>query len=489
MRKGLIVLLAAALVVAFALPAMADLIPTNIKVNGFYRSKAYVSNFFDVGGYPSLRTGAVVDGETDGEQTNAFVEQRFRVRFAFGTENVQAVWYLESDMVWGDSAGSAAPGAATRNAGGALGADKVQTETKNVYVWFKVPDTSLQFKVGLQGQSDDYAGIIYGGADMAGIFMEGKYEPVKYKFGLAKLYENQVQMANDSTLYYGAVDLTPIKPMVLGVQLYYLQDDSAKGNGTLPGSPGTGQPDTYWVAETGNLFANYAGTSRVFMPGFNIAYKLGNSTISGFFMYQWGKFEATDSANPDIDIRAYMADLRWDAKLGPGNFFVEGLYMSGGDNPTDKYEAPITLATHENSPGGNSSYTRMNMYMMLASPDTINVSQCLVGCSGGAMGSDPGMGGRGITAVALGYKQKVTEKITGQANAGYLAATQRLSTDYGTSDTMGYEINARVDYNIYKGLDVGGVGSYVFLGDFFKNSQGDSAKDPWTLYARINYSY
>ncbi len=43
MRKGWIVLLTAVLVVAFAAPAMAG----DLKVTGFYRSKAMLSNFFD----------------------------------------------------------------------------------------------------------------------------------------------------------------------------------------------------------------------------------------------------------------------------------------------------------------------------------------------------------------------------------------------------------------------------------------------------------
>ena len=181
MRKGLIVLLVAAVAVAFALPAMADLTPKNLNVSGFYRSKAWLSNFHDGSGGPSLRTG---EG-TDAEQTNAYVEQRARVKFEFGTENVKAVWFLESDMLWGDSSAVVA-----RNQGGALGADSIQIETKNLYLWFKVPDTSLDFTVGLQNQSDDYAGVLYGGADLAGVFMTGQFEPVKYKLGFAKLYEN-----------------------------------------------------------------------------------------------------------------------------------------------------------------------------------------------------------------------------------------------------------------------------------------------------------
>jgi hypothetical protein len=475
MRKGLIVLLAAVVVVAFALPAMADLIPTNIKVNGFYRSKAWLSNFHDVGGGPSLRT----DTPGDSKQTNAYVEQRFRVRFAFGTESVQAVWYLESDMLWGDSAGSAAPGAATRNAGGALGADKVQTETKNIYVWFKVPDTSMEFQVGLQGQSDDYAGVIYGGADMAGIYAKGKLEPVSYRIGWFKLYENAVQKSDDQTLYIASVDLKPVKDARLGLNFYFLQDDSAKVSATnqLPSNPGA------------NTFK-----ARVYMPGVDGSIKAGPATISGFLMYQTGKIEAVNNpAQKDIDISAYMADLRADLAVGPGNAYIEGLYLSGGDDPGDKYKAPITLATRESSPGGNSSYTRLNTAILMASPDTINVSQCLIGCSGGEMGSDLGNSGRGITALGAGYKQKLTSKVTGQFNVAYLAATKNLKTDSAdgrSGKSMGTEFNARVDYNIAKGLDVGLVGAYVILGDLIHDPPpAQDFKDPWTSYARINYSF
>ncbi len=168
-----------------------------------------------------------------------------------------------------------------------------------------------------------------------------------------------------------------------------------------------------------------------------------------------------------------MVDLRGDMNVMAGKAFLEGLYMSGSDDPTNEYKAPISLALKEASPGGNSSYTRTNMYTMLASPDTINVSQCLIGCSGGEMGTDLGNSGRGIWHVAAGYEQPLTKQLKGQVNVGYLAAVNRLKdpvtgqTEDRKGDGMGTEVNARLDYNILKGLDVGLVGSYVWLGDFF----------------------
>jgi hypothetical protein len=393
---------------------------------------------------------------------------------------VKAVWFLESDMFFGDSAGSMPPaGPANRNVGGALGGDKIQTETKNVYVWFKVPDTSLDFTVGLQSQSDAYAGFIYGGADMAGIFTTGKFEPVSWKLGWAKLYENNVGRTDDRTLYVAETKFMPAKEVSLGLNFYYLKDDSDKA---------TNHPN---VANAPPLVA-FPHKLTVYMPGVSASFKAGPATISGFAQYQWGELEATLPAGSDLDINAYLVDLRADLNLGPGKFFIEGLYTSGGDrgaNGLDDYEAPITLATNEASPGGNSAYSRANMHILMSSPDTIGVSQCLIGCSGGIAGPDPGNRGRGMWHVAAGFGMKLTDKIKGEINAGYLSATDTLVSDGNRDEEMGTEFNARLDYNLAKGLDVGVIGAYALIGDFFENAAGQTPEDVWMGVARVNYAF
>lgn len=479
MRKGLIVLLVVVLAGAFALPAMA----ADVKASGFYRAKAWMSNFHDGSGGPSLRTGVAPDVE----QTNAYVEQRARVKFEFGTENVKAVWFLESDMLFGDSSAVAA-----RNQGGALGADSIQIETKNLYLWFKLPDTSLDFTVGLQNQSDTYAGVLYGGADFAGIFMTGKYEPVKYKLGWAKLYENITQKTDDATLYVVETSFVPTKDATLGVNLSFLQDDTGKNGGVNlklnPGNdatPGAGSPN-----------ANYK--LKLYTPGINGTFKAGPATLTGFAFYQWGKFESV-IGDPDVDVKAYALDLRGDMKVGPGNLFLEGLYLSGGDSD-NKYEAPIGLGDYQGTgtgPGGNSSYTRTRMQIMLASWDTINVSQCIVGCSGGEYGDSLGLQGRGLWHVAAGYNMNVNPKVKVEANIGYAAAVKLQTGESAWRDkSIGTEINAGASYNIAKGLDFGLYGAYMWLGDFVTDPpdaetgvHAPAFKDPWTTYARINYAF
>jgi len=478
MRKGLIVLLVVVLAAAFALPAMA----ADVKATGFYRSKAWLSNFHDGSGGPSLRTG---EG-SDVEQTNAYVEQRARVKFEFGTENVKAVWFLESDMLWGDSSG-----VVNRNQGGALGADSIQIETKNLYLWFKVPDTSLDFTVGLQNQSDDYAGTLWGGADFAGVFVNGKFEPVKWKLGWAKLYENTAQKTDDATLYKANVYFVPTKDLTVGANFYFLQDDTGKNGGiglklnpADDATPGPASPN-----------ANYK--LKLYTPGLNATFKAGPATVSGFAFYQWGKFEAVQTTNPDIDVNAYGLDARADMKVGPANVFLEGLYFSGGDK-TDKYEAPIGMGEYQGTgtgPGGNSSYTRTRMQIMLASWDTINVSQCIVGCSGGEYGDSLGLQGRGLWHIAGGAMMDVTPKIKVEANIGYASAVKLHDGESYRDKDLGTEINAGVNYNILKGLDFGLFGAYMWLGDFVKDAPTPPAtsssnfKDPWTTYARINYAF
>jgi hypothetical protein len=481
MRKGFLIVLAVVLVAALAAPAMAAM-----DVTGFVRTKGYVSNFKNGATAPVLKENA---------PDAAYVEQRFRAKFSFGEENVKAVWFLETDFgAFGDSAGNAAPGGAARNTGGALGGDKVNTETKNIYVWFKLPDTSLEFTVGLQNQTDSYAGVLFGGADMAGIFVSGKYEPVSYTVGWAKLYENNNLKTDDLTLYALNLKFSLIKDLNMGLNFYFIQDDTQKDNtaGVLPFPGVTGDENK----------------KRIYTLGPAGSYNAGPVTISGFFFHQFGTVDfLTPPFDSNVDINGWAADLRVDANIGPGKGFIEGLYISGDDNPDDDtYKGIVTLSDANASPGGNSFYSRTDMMILLPNADDINTSSSLIGAAGVAtaggtfVGStSPSNGGRGIWHIGAGYTMKLMDKLTGKLGAGYLAAVKELKGSGGTAGiddnkkgkTMGTEVNANVNYNIMKGLDFGLYGAYCWLGDFYQ-SKVSGAKDPdnvYDMHFRLNYAF
>ena len=492
MRKYLVVFVAVLALVAFSAPSAKA---ADISASGFYRAFPTLSNFQDGSGGPSLR-----DGTVEAEQTNAYVAQRFRVKWQFGNENVKATWYLESDMNWGDQAGGNCSG---RNAGGALGADCVQTETKQINVWFKIPNTSIQSTVGLQGIGDVYSGVFDATNDMAGITIKGKYEPVSYRLVWAKLYENNYAYTDDSTLYMAEVNFAPTKESQLGINFYWLQDDTGTSNfSTYPGArlrPGV--PDDV----TSPYQNSFQGTRADFyMPGINGAIKAGPVKVSGFFFYQFGKAKSVDPGVPDLDISGFAVDLRGEMKVGPGKAFVEGLYISGDDNENDdNYDSIITLGDYQNnnSPGGYSGYTKLHMVMLLPTWNMASISQCFIGCSGGYAGDSLGNGGRGIWAIGAGYSQKFTDMLSGELNVGYLQATETYASDdlVGRDNNMGTEVNATVTANLQKGLDISLTGGYAWVGDFMRidnlvddptgASHTDTFKDAWTSYARIQYKY
>jgi len=486
MRKGFLIVLAVVLVAALAAPAIAGMDAT-----GFVRSKGYVSNFKNGATAPSLKEDA---------PTAAYVEQRFRAKFSFGEENVKAVWFVETDFgAYGDAAGgtpvavgtSSYTGGAQRNTGGALGGDRINLETKNIFIWFKLPDTSLEFTVGLQNQTDSYAGVLFGGADMAGIFMSGKFEPVSYTLGWAKLYENNNLKTDDMTLYALNLKFSLIKDLNMGLNFYFLQDDTQNDNtvGALPFAGVTGDENK----------------KRVYTIGPAGSYNAGPVTISGFFFHQFGEVDfLTPPGDSNVTIDGWAADLRVDANIGPGKGFIEGIYITGDDNPDDdNYKGIITLSDANASPGGNSFYARTDMMILLPNADDINTSSSLIGAAGVAtaggafVGStSPSNGGRGMWHIGAGYTMKLMDKLTGKVGAGYLAATKELK---GTSNidgtkkgkTMGTEVNANVNYNIMKGLDFGLYGAYCWLGDFYQ-SNVSGAKDPdnvYDMHFRLNYAF
>jgi hypothetical protein len=447
MRKGFVVLLAALVVAMFAMPAMAG-----TEVSGLYRAKGYVSNFKELG------AASTTPDRDDQEVTNEYVEQRIRMKFAFGEENVKAVWFAELDPNWGIGNFNN-----LRNQGGGLGADGINIETKNAYVWFKVPNTTWEFTVGLQNVSDSYAGVLFGYADMAGAFATFKYDPVAFRIGYANWFEGDVSQDDDIALYLVEAKFSPVKEVKLGLNFYYIRD------------AGTGDDES----PTAPLNADDPIVT-VYVPGFDLAFKVGPATISGFFLYEFGQVDEIPGIEPEIDISGFAADVRADMNLGPGKFFIEGLYVSGDDDPSDNdFESIFTAG---DVVGSQDYFARTDMQILLSNLDDLSTNQPLT-TNVNFRGT-----GRGIWHIAAGYSQKLTDKLSGKIGVGYMAVTEEFPGDQGSQ--VGTEINANVNYNIAKGLDFGLYGAYAFLGDFFDQPAGSpELVDPYDLHFRLNYAF
>ncbi len=483
MRKGLVVLLAAVVVVMFAAPAFADL-----SASGFIRSKGHIEQNY---GAPAGNSGGGFILPVKDAQTAAYVEQRARIKFDFKTENAGGVAFFEIDFTrFGDAAYQ--PGA--RNVGAGLEADTINLETKNVYVWFNVPNTSAKFTVGLQNITDSFGGMIFGYADAAGVFMTGKFEPVDYRLGWAKL-EQQASVGDSSVdLYVAEVKIAPVKEAKVGLDIYVIRDASGVANSGNTGTNAT----TLRTALRG--FQDYGlglpaltyNPSVFYFIGVDGSFDAGVAKLSGYAFYNGGKVKDAAAAalftgTQDMDVKAWAADVRADAVLGPGKAFLEAAYVSGnGSGSENELKAPVTTSNY--ALAGSFPLTSMDMQILFPNLDDINASA--------ALAYDVQNKLRGIIAVAAGFSMKLSDALTGKVGVGYLADAKNPEFVAGAKKHKATEVNANVNYNVTKGVDVGLYGAYAFLSDWesFSGAGGtavltEDADNIYKLYARLNYAF
>ena len=468
MRKGFLTVLAVVLVAAMAAPAMAE-----FSTSGFVRIKGHVEQNY-IGG-----AGSFILPTAD-PSTASYVEQRQRFTLNWKGENAGAVAQFEIDFgAWGDAAYSPGATTAPRNVGGGLESDSINLETKNFYLWFNLPNTGVKVTAGMQNQTDSFGGMIFGYADMAGIFLTGDLAPVSYKLGWAKFQEGGTRVDDDVDLYVAEVKFSPVKEARLGIDFYALRDAS----GTTALAQGQTNLNTL-----SRIFADYGiaapaftyDPSMFYWIGVDGAFKAGPVGVSGYAFYNFGKIENI-SGTGDADVKAYGVDLRADLDAGPGKLFIEGAYVSGSDRNSDDWESPITASNY--ALAGSFPLTSMDMQILFPNIDDINASA--------ALAYDVSNKGRGIMALAAGFRMKFSDTLAGKIGVGYLADVEAPGS--GVNEHSAVEVNANLNYTVAKGMDIGLYGAYAFLSDWESYVGGvataQDADDIYKVYLRMNYAF
>jgi len=459
MRKGFLMVLAVVLVAAMAAPAMADL-----STSGFVRIKEHVEQNFRTGGAAGPQGGLfILPGKDVGTAT--YVEQRGRFAFDFKSENAGARAFFEIDFAnWGDSAYTV-----NRNQGAGLEGDSINIETKNVYAWFTIPNTPITLTAGLQTQTDSFGGMIFGYADMAGVFVTGKMAPVQYRFGWAKFQEASSLRDDDVDLYVAEVKFSPVKEARLGLDFYAIRDAS----GATPVSAGAFGTNLNTVGRgfSDYGFAPFAFTyepAMIYYIGVDGAVTAGPASVSGYAFYNFAEIDLGGGTfrnlavvpGSSLDVKAFAADLRVELNAGPGRFFVEGAYVSGSGSGDTDFKAPIVAGNY--ALAGSFPLTSMDMQILLPNLDDINASA--------ALAYDVQNQGRGLLAGAAGFRMKLNDALAAKVGAGYLADTKNFVGTNVAGVTIkkhkAFELNANLNYTVVKGMDIGIYGAYAWLTDW-----------------------
>jgi len=468
MKKSLIVLGAAAMVAAAAVPALAF----ENEFHGMYRSFGYLSNAYSGG-------GTFNENKRSASQNSNYIEQRARIQYiAKASDDLKLVTHFELDSLFGGK--NDAKYRFSTDAG-VLDADGISIETKNVYLDFNVA-APLNVKLGIQPFSDNYQGV-FGNFDGAGVVATGKFGILTPSLGWFRTNQDNVAAAagttNGGNIAYPigkkSTDFTTVdikaalnKDITVGGSYYLLTKDSAKGildaNGAAPA--GSGIP----------------AAQLVHTLGLNAAAKVGPAALNAFAAYQFGEF------NDTRDLSAYSAGVVAKVKAGPGNVNFSTLYLSGEKNTagTDNYKGWQQIA----SSGTTSYFSASNMWLLIRNGATINTST--------AIGTnDLTKGGRGLFGVFAGY-DGTAGKVFYAANAGYAQVAEKRGTEKGD---IGTELNATVGYKLYDALSVSLNGAYAMLGDGAKNAVADgglgfyagpaktTAVNPYATFVRVDYAF
>lgn len=393
----------------------------------------------------------------DAPTQNYFV-QRARLGYtAKVSEDVKLVSKFELDYsYWGNSSYTT-----KRNSGGAIGADSVNLETKNLYVDFNVVK-GLNAKIGMQGYSDSFKGVMFD-ADMAGILLAHEYDNASVTAGFFRFSDRKASTigknTNDMFVLDGKYNIS--KASKIGVAYYYIGDNQTNDSKTTttPVGPITGYTADgvaiYATAPTITTTTNPANNTKLHTVGLNAETALGPVTLTGFALAQLGDFDATKKA------KGYAFNLGAKIPLASGTVRSEFLYVAGGKNE-------FYVANYYGYSEGGGFYDA-EMIMLNRDKNAKTIDSAIV--------YNTNNYSQGLIFGSLGYDQTFTPKLSGSVNAGFAAVAKPETTMAHKSDYLGTELNVEVNYKLTPAVTLGARAGYVFLGDYFKGNSFDNPYD------------
>ncbi|PKN13584.1 MAG: porin [Deltaproteobacteria bacterium HGW-Deltaproteobacteria-4] len=416
MKKSMKFLIAALALAALTTPAFA----LEHEVSGRFASFYEVSNYTDANSLEgNLQKSA---------PTSNWFDQRLRLGYNVKADaNVKLVTKFELDYTfWGNS--SYATG---RNQGGAIGADSVNLETKNIYLDWTVPSHNLNAKVGMQGYGDAFSGIIFS-SDMAGILLSHGCTNATTSVGFFRWNDslNSGSFPGKDTQDLFVVDATYNinKDLKVGAAYYYIQDDTTAGV-----------------------------DAKVHTLGVNANAGLGKVNVNAFLLGQTGDYDATTYA------KGYAAKLAANTAVGTGTLRADVLYVAGGDNQL--YVTGDLVGYYDNE-------------MMILSRDKnqTTIDNALV--------YDLNNRGEGVMMASLGFDQPFSSTLTGSANVGFASVADNVNKK--GRDTIGTEFNVEVVKKATDNINLSARAAYVVLGD--RDSALD-ADNPYAVMTMIDYKF
>jgi hypothetical protein len=494
MKRAVTMLVAAGLILGSVSAALAQAPagPT-VSFGGQMRVYGFVSNnmqdFKD-----SQDNGASRD-------SNSFWFQRFRLftTIESADKKARAYWAMEiGDIFWGNGGGASggnfvgdtgqtAPGQVNvanpavpatnrpvtatsptnrvgNSSGGGLGADGVNVETKNLYLWLDtaewVPGSSVLLGIHNIVFLTTPAGAFMDD-DGAGVQLNFKFDPVDLQLYTVKVAENNIANADDIDMYVGRFGFNITKDMRATLEGMVVNQNT--------GISGVDFGDNFWV---GASFGAKFGTVNLDIAG----------------IYGQKQFPATvGTGHFEESGYGIIAVVR--APVGPVNVWGVGWYTSGDDTPG---RGPANC----NGPGTNSgcgaagtlTQDSDKLPLPIQGASWINAGAPFIGEGLFGYQTIGGPGPGGSTAVqyadvsgTYGIGGSGTFALTPTFSVGggvtYVAASGDAQGPYGD---WAFDIDGGAIWRFNQNVTITGIGSYIIP---------DAGDAGWQLTFRSQFSF
>lgn len=436
---------------------------------------------------------------------SAYAEQRVLPMFIYspklfdGKATLRAAF--EIDWTWGDvNYGTGG------NSGSAISADQVNLQTQNLEVEYR-PANGWAINVGLQRMYDTphdaYRTLFdkftttgyrlaYFGTDGVGISVRKDADLYKLKAGYFKLYENNVELNDDVTLYEVNAQFAVNPKWNAGGSVYYVSDrSSGKGGISILGQSFASQLNTYNGTYRFPLSSDPYRGDVVWLGGYfsrNEDMVLDRLLLSGFVNTNFGtisqKSPSAASFEKKVDIAGVAANLRAGYRYGqtPGDAVTADFIFTSGNKDgisNGKYNGVVTGNTW-GSPGG--IFIGHGGYLLFPHGNVVNRFVAAV--------PDISNIGYGVTGGTINFaKDIIPYKFHSKVGGAFGMSTIAPS---GGGSFIGWEVNGKLGYELGPFLTLEAHAAYMGLGDFYDSRivNGDVAQrpvNPWLGFVAMKW--
>jgi len=451
-------------------------------------------------------------------------DQRLRMFIDFiSSENLKVVTKFETNSIWGSAGASTVIGgkAYTNNTGsGNVGADSGTLNVKNVYIDFKIPQTPLVAKVGVQGINLVDSWIV--DTDLSAALLAADLKPFTIVLGYVS-GQNFTTTAESENIDDLAAVVSykegPFSASLVGLwqdahntpasifpQVATLWDDPLQKD--VQSAP-YAYPNP-WTRRIPALYGLGPGVvaenNQLFDLGFQLGYKIDYLSAYLNFVKNFGsvKLGATPTvgnqttySTGSTDYTGWMIDAGVNYFCGPYTLNLGGFYTTGGK--TDQIANPTG--------GGNVLVPHDSDITWFVYPlSTSKYFSEIMG--GGILDNTAPNGGywRGYPAptniwtVTAGGAWQVLPQTKLALSWWYFGTSESVPSRYDTvtgswkfDSYLGNEIDLNITQNIVDKLNLDLVGAYMFTGDAFRaktyGASYNKDDNTYELGARLQWAW